>query len=224
MKKSLLVIALMVLSVGMVLGVTDIQLRVHQGNGIMDFTEQTIGPYGYDDASNPHVQPTAMITEHIVNHGGIDIQKRITSFGTGDAWPNRNSKAQGYGDNGELYGEWSLFESKQVLATGETWKNKWVEIWTVHPTWWTTYEILEDDDTTTQDTYVDIKGTNMGSTTQFVKHVYTNEPLNELEMVWINPWNDNMDPWDDEEGEECFEFPEIPEKPSMEFCEDHQCQ
>lgn len=226
--KNLIVAALAALTVLAIpaLGVTDINLLLHQDNGEIEFTEITVGAYGYDDTNGNGqkdcddlgVVPTAQIYEHIVNYGSLDVSKRITSFGTGDIWPNRNSKAQGYGDQGLDYGEWSLFEKKQVWAEGETWKNKVVNIWTVHPDWFTEYHIYEYDDTTTQQDSFDIKGTAQGTdvnTFKFEKHMYTDEPLYESEYVWINPWDEGFDPWDEEN--EKFAFPEIPGKPSVEI-------
>jgi|GEM_PF-6166661 len=205
-----------------VLAISDIQLHINQPNGIIEFWEKTLGPAGYDSQTGK-VQSTASIIEHIVNYGGIDIQKEITTFGTGDAWPNRNSAAQGYGDQGYPYGEWSLYENKHVIATGDTWVNKYVDVWTVHPTWWTDYAVYEVDlDTTNPMTSFSAEGTTMGDQFSFVKHVYTNEDLYQQEVVWVNPWDDvideegnprGVDPWDNN----CWNFPEMPEKPSVNF-------
>ncbi|MBD3155675.1 MAG: hypothetical protein GF368_03400 [Candidatus Aenigmarchaeota archaeon] len=227
MKNKIFAILAALLTLAPVFAVTDVELYIHN-DGEVEFWEHVIGPAGY--ASNyEEVLPTASITEHIVNHGTIDIFKKTATFGTGKPWPERNSANQPYGDTGEQFGEWSLYEEKEVQATGETWKNKYVNIWTVHPDWFTNFGVYEVEYTPTMTKFEvsaeGTAGTGEGGEFYFEKHVYTDEPLMQKEVVWVNPWVDvinsdgyptKSDPWDND----CFDFPERPPKEPVTFCFD----
>ena len=145
--------------------------------------------FGYDNNGD---YPTASIFESIENIGSLEITKHVATYGTGLAWPDRNSADQGYGDNGWDFGEWSMIENKLVTATGQTWKDKTVLVWTVHPDWFTNYEIMEQDQTLTGLFTFSDCGTATGGINNvhvFDKDVYTDEPLTQIEHVWINPWD-----------------------------------
>jgi len=235
MKNKIFAILAALLTLTPVFAVTDVSLYLKNA-GNMEFWEHVVGPAGfYDENLNGQADegegtvPTASITEHIVNNGQIVISKRTTTFGTGLIWPNRNSAAQGYGDTGEAYGEWSLYEEKMVESVGETWKNKYVNIWTVHPDWFTDYGVYEVEYTNTMPLFSvsaeGTAGTGEGGEFYFKKHVYTDEPLRQKEVVWVNPWVDvinsegyptGSDPWEND----CFNFPERPPKEPVTFCFD----
>jgi hypothetical protein len=190
MKNKIFAILAALLTLAPVFAWTTINLSLNSPEGRTTFREFSMVA-GYDSQSES-TQPTASVYEWIQNEGSLTVDKSVSTYGTGLAWPNRNSAAQGYGDNGWDYGEWSMREEKYVHATGETWKEKKVDVWTVHPEWWTEYSVYEMDQTNTQmsefENYGEVTG---GPNNPYVFHktVYTDEPLYQEEVVCINPWD-----------------------------------
>lgn len=181
MNKTIATMLPALLLLGMAAAFTQVDLSVVSPSGYTSFMEKSTVKGNYWDWPNEPVPRTATATikEAIHNEGSLRVQKSVTTFGTGLQWPDIAEP-----------GEWSMLEDKRVQATGRTTKHKEVDVWTVHPDWYTDYAVWEKDVTNTATHEFESVGQVQGGHYKFTKTVFTDEPIKQFEKVWINPFGE----------------------------------
>jgi len=166
MKKTIAILSALVLmlaTIGIVSAVSDIQYWVSSPSGNVEITTSySVG--GFDSASNPTTQMTSIDYQHIENTGVLEMTQSIRSYGTGLAYPDRNSAIQGYGDTGVDYGEWAGKQSTVIATTGETTYIREYSVWTIHPDWNTNYKFGGSLTSPTTLTFIEGEGGVQGDT------------------------------------------------------------
>ena len=157
MKKLLIGLVLALTLVFGVSAVTDVFYSVNSPSGNVEITTSySVG--GFDGASDPTTQMTSTDYQHIENTGTLEMTQSARSYGTGLAWPDRNSAAQGYNDNGADYGEWAGKQWTVIDTTGMTDYGREYSVWTIHPDWSSSYAFGGSLTSLTTDTWIEGEG------------------------------------------------------------------
>ena len=179
MRKIVSLLAMLLLTIGMVSAYTETDVSFYQADGSASITTyaQVEGVYwDWPNAPLPETS-TGFVQTDIDNEGYMDFHQKIIQYGNGQQWPN------------EAEHEWSMFESQGLEGSGDTEYNKHFEVWTVHEGWNTDYngggswDIPEGFDS------YDFEGTTYSTTpTVFNYHVETDSNFEASSGTWVNPF------------------------------------
>jgi len=180
MKKTISMLAMLLLVVGIVSAYTETDVSFYQADGEASVTTyaQVEGNY-WDWPSDPVSEvSTGFVQTDIDNTGSFDFQQKIIQYGNGQQWP----------DGAE--NEWSMFEAQNLNGNGVTEYNKHFEVWTVHNGWSTEYNGGGSWNMPEGNDNYDFDGTVYTTEpTAFNYHVDTDSEFVSGSGVWVNPFS-----------------------------------
>lgn len=186
MKALISIMVALLMGIGIATAVSDISYSVYSPSGGIDI--ETYFNVGGFDSQSQTTQMTSSDYQHITNVGTLYLANSALSYGTGLAYPNRNSAAQGYGDTGFDYGEWSGMQTTGITTTGATSYVRGYTVNTVHPEWWTNYEFSTELDTPTTSTGMAGAGTIYGNA-MIASAMYSNIAQDPYEAYTIHSYS-----------------------------------